>query len=57
MKVLALMRGCEEKKNELEKKFGDFDKENEKIKKLMTDLRTSIEGISAEREEKNKILK
>lgn len=57
MRVLALMKGCEEKKRELEKKFQEFDKENEKIKKIMTELRTSIEAISAEKEEKNKILK
>jgi len=57
MKVLAVMKGCEEKKAELEKKFHEFDKENDKIKKLMTELKASIDAVSAEKEEKNKLFK
>jgi len=57
MKILALMKACEEKKSELEKKFNEFDKENDKIKKIMNELRTSIDAITAEKDEKNKILK
>ncbi len=57
MKVLGLMKACEEKKKQLEKEFADFDKEHEKIRKLMSELKASIDAISAEREEKNKLLK
>mmetsp|Transcript_32490 Transcript_32490/g.29324 ORF Transcript_32490/g.29324 Transcript_32490/m.29324 type:complete len:112 (-) Transcript_32490:1352-1687(-) len=57
MKVLAVMRGCEEKKGELEREFRDFDKENAKVKKLMQELKSSIDEVQAEKEDKNKIYK
>lgn len=45
MKVLAIMKVCDEKKRELEKEFRDFDKENAKVKKLMQELKSSIDEV------------